>query len=326
MAFVIGLPNNRITHHAIPISPQPHDFGESLKIFICARKGRPNRSLGSVIALLLSYGLFFGNIKYVPIPPSRIDVQYMASIGCLPLEIVSRIFKLLTLEDAWSARQVCRYWRSVFDFCASGSEKVYLRGIVVTVDIICGIKSASGKVIDNHFIHGELSLDTSIDTPRDMAKWRSQRRQCEYWPGGRWRMYTIKEALTAVNLMFSNCPWNTPDILVQIDRNVDVVVGSESTETPCDDTFTLHIGRAKEILPNGRLFENHSIVAVAVPLKKLFALLVRHTRKSREVMEVFMRHYNFATQKRMTDANTVGRKKFGVCCMALRESLNGACY
>ena len=250
----------------------------------------------------------------------------MASISSLPLEIVSRIFKLLTLEDAWSARQVCRHWRSVFDFCASGSEKVYLRGIVVTVDIICGIKSASGKVIDSHFIHGELSLDTSIDNPRDMAKWSSQRRQCEYWPGGRWRRYTIKEALTAVNLMFSNCPWNTPDIVVQIDRNVDLVVGSEPTKTACDDAFTLHIGRAKETLPNGRLFENHSIVAVAVPLKKVFALLVRHTRKSREVMKVFMRHYDFATQIGRTDGNAVGGKKLGFVAWPCVNGLNGPCY
>jgi hypothetical protein len=243
----------------------------------------------------------------------------MASINSLPVEIVSRVFKLLPLEDAWSARQVCRHWRSVFDFCASGSEKVYLKGIVVTVDIICGIRSTTGKLIDSHFIHGELSLDTSTDNPRDLAKWSSKRRQCEYWPGGRWRRYTIKESLTEVKLMFSNCPWNTPDIVVQIDRNVDIVVGTEPKGV-CEDTFTLHVGRTDETLPNGRLFENHSIVAVAVPLKKVFALLVRHTRKSRQVMEMFRRHYSFAS-KGYTERKSSGQEKFEGCCMALRENL-----
>jgi F-box-like len=240
------------------------------------------------------------------------------------VEIVSRIFKLLPLEDAWSARQVCRHWRGVFDFCASGSEKVYLRGIVVTVDIICGIRSATGKVIDSHFIHGELSLDTSTDNPRDMAKWSSKRRQCEYWPGGRWRRYTIKEALTAVKLMFSNCPWNTPDIVIQIDRNVEIIVDSDP-RGGCDDTFTLLIGRANETLPNGRLFENHSIVAVAVPIKKLFPLLVRHTRKSRQVMELFRRHYNFASRRGYTEPEPEpgGQEKFQGCCTALRETFTG---
>src|SRR5277367_6196000 len=132
----------------------------------------------------------------------------MVKIQDFPLELSARVFEEMKVEDAWRSREVCRYWHQAFEFCAYGSHSVYLHGISVSVDVICGIlpkttSKAGGKFLDRHVVHGELEFDISTGARRDVAKWASQERIYEPWPGGRWRNYSIAEVLTDVELRFT---------------------------------------------------------------------------------------------------------------------------
>src|SRR5271170_3086305 len=110
----------------------------------------------------------------------------MVEIQDFPLEVFARVFEELKVEDAWRAREVCHYWLQAFEFFTYGSHSVYLHGI--SVDVICAIlhepKSKTGrKFLDRHVLQGELEFNTSGN---GVAKWASQTRRYEYWPGG-WR-------------------------------------------------------------------------------------------------------------------------------------------
>src|SRR5579862_3059781 len=119
----------------------------------------------------------------------------MVNISDFPHEIVARVFEEMDLENAWTARQVCRHWRDVFEFCAYGSNSIYMRGFSVGVDIMCAIYSGKGKVLDRHVIHGQLGFDSSKGARR-VAKWSPTEEFYEVWPGGRWRKYAICDVLT----------------------------------------------------------------------------------------------------------------------------------
>jgi len=45
----------------------------------------------------------------------------MGAISDLSVEVLARIFEELDLDDAWTAREVCRYWYSVFAYVAYDS-------------------------------------------------------------------------------------------------------------------------------------------------------------------------------------------------------------
>jgi hypothetical protein len=219
----------------------------------------------------------------------------MVTIADFPLELVARVFEELDLENAWSARQVCRHWLSVFEFCAYGSKSIYLRGICVGVDIICGILSAKGKVLDRHVIHGELNLESS-KREGAVAQWNATEGRYEVWPGGRWRQYSIGDVLTDVVLLFKNTPSNSSGTTVHLGR--DVTLSGHTTETdnikkPTEvfDDFVLSIDTLEEPSPTGRAYEKHSVRSLLTPMWKVYAFLVHNTIKHRDEMELFCRHY-----------------------------------
>ena len=223
----------------------------------------------------------------------------MVIIADFPLELVARVFEELDLENAWTARQVCHHWRDVFEFCAYGSNSIYLRGIFVSVDVICGILSAKGKVLDQHVIHGQLKFDPSMGVQR-VAKWTAEEECYEVWPGGRWRKYTIGEVLTDVNIQLSNLPSNAPDIHLELGRNVTLTTQITRRTTVTEhvekaigifDEFVISIDTLEEPSSSGRSYNKHSITNLFAPMWKIYALLVHNTKKYREEMEILRRHY-----------------------------------
>ena len=220
----------------------------------------------------------------------------MVKISDFPLEIVARVFKELDLENAWTARQVCRHWRDVFEFCAYGSKNVYLRGISVGVDIICGIHSGKGKVLDRHIIHGQLEFDSSKGVRR-LAKWSPTEECYEVWPGGRWRKYTICDVLTDVNLRISNLPSNQPDIIVNLGKDATLVgdvthgAGNAQKGMGLFSQFIISIDTLEEPSCNGRSYHKHFIAGLIAPLWQIYALIVHNSRIHRAEMEIIRRHY-----------------------------------
>jgi hypothetical protein len=223
----------------------------------------------------------------------------MVNISDFPLELVARVFEEMDLENAWTARQVCRRWRDVFEFCAYGSNSNYLQGIILGVDIICGIHSAKGKVLDQHVIHGQLISDSSKAT-RGIARWVAVEECYEIWPGGRWRKFMIGDVLTDVKLCFSNLPSNAPDIHLQLGRDVTltshITYRTEITQhrekaIGVFDEFVISIDTLEEPSPNGRSYDKHSITNLYAPLWQIYALIVHNSKKYREEMDIIRRHY-----------------------------------
>ena len=228
----------------------------------------------------------------------------MVRILDFPLEVITRVFEEMKVEDAWRAREVCRYWHRAFEFCAYGSHSVYLHGISVGVDVICGIlpeatSKARGKFLDRHIVHGELDFDASTGARRGVAKWISQDRRYEAWPGGRWRKYSIGEVLTDVELRFTGLI-GADDARIHfgtditftsrvsltngITRYVDSGVGKFSS-------FFVSIDTVSEPAMNGKVNYKHALTAFSAPMWQIYALLTQHIRLQREYEELLRRHY-----------------------------------
>ena len=220
----------------------------------------------------------------------------MVNISDFPLEVVARVFEEMDLENAWTARQVCRQWRNVFEFCAYGSNSIYLQGICVGVDIICGIHSSKGEVLDRHIIQGGLEFDSS-KAARGLTKWSPMEECYEVWPGGRWRKYAISDVLMDVNLRFSNLPSNQPDILVNLGKDAtlvgDITHGTGITQKRMGlfDQFIISIDTLEEPSCNSRSYHKHSIVGLIAPSWQIYALIVHNIRVHRTEMEIIRRHY-----------------------------------
>lgn len=229
----------------------------------------------------------------------------MVRIQDFPLEVIARVFEELKVEDAWRAREVCHYWHRAFEFCAYGPHSVYLRGISVGVDVICGIlpettSKAGGKFLDRHVVHGELEFDTSTGAPGSgVAKWVSHDKRYEAWPGGRWRSYSISEVLTDVELRFTGLV-GADDARIHfgtditftsrvsltngITRYVDSGVGKFSS-------FFVSIDTISESAVNGKMNYKHALTGFSAPMWQIYTLLARHIRLQREYEELLRRHY-----------------------------------
>lgn len=220
----------------------------------------------------------------------------MVNISDFPLEVVARVFEEMDLESVWTAREVCRHWRDVFEFCAYGSNNSYLRGISVGVDIICGIHSGKGKVLDRHVIHGHLAFDSSKGA-RQVAKWSPSEQCYEVWPGGRWRKYAICDVLTDVNLRISNLPLNQPDITLNLGKDAtlvgDVTQGTVNAQLGMGlfSQFVISIDTSEEPSCKGRSYHKHSIASLIAPSWQIYALIVHNSRVHRAEMEIIRRHY-----------------------------------
>jgi hypothetical protein len=228
----------------------------------------------------------------------------MVKIQDFPLELTARVFEEMKTEDAWRAREVCRYWHQAFEFCAYGSNSVYLHGISVSVDVICGLlpattSKAGSKFLDRHIVHGELQFDSSAGASRGFAKWVSEKRRYEAWPGGRWRQHSIGEVLTDVELRFTGLV-GADDARIHfgtditftsrvsltngITRYVDSGAGKFNAFLVSIDTLT-------EPAANGKANYKHALTAFSAPMWQIYALLARHIRSQREHEELVRRHY-----------------------------------
>ena len=223
----------------------------------------------------------------------------MVTISDFPLELVARVFEVMDLENAWAARQVCRHWRDVFEFCAYASNCNYLKGINVNVDIICGILSAKGKVLDQHVIQGRLGFGSAKGMGQ-MAKWIAEEERYEIWPGGGWRKYTINEVLMDVKLHFSHLPSNAPDIHIKLGRDVTItshipqrtkIIPPSEKAIGTSDKFVISIDTLEEPSSSGRSYYKHYISNLHAPIKQIYSLLVHNAKKYRQEMEIVRRHY-----------------------------------
>jgi len=230
------------------------------------------------------------------------------TISNLPLELLARIFEAMDLEDAWtSAREVCRRWHDVFEFCAYSSNSIYLRRILIGVDIVCEIFSAKGEVLDRQVIHGELRFNSSKgNRTGNIARWTSSSNEACYqvWPGGRWRTFSISDVLTNISLRISNFSSNAPINVhvIQLGRDVTLVgSGNDIFYTkviPHGDAspfsqFVVSVDTAEEPSFNcsGRSYRKHSITGFIAPTWKIYALLVHYSRINRAEREIIHRHY-----------------------------------
>jgi hypothetical protein len=243
----------------------------------------------------------------------------MGAICELSVEVLARIFEELDLDDAWTAREVCRYWHSVFAYVAYDSaNSVYLRETRVAVQVICGITTATGKVPDRHIIPGELAFEATHGT---MAKWSIQRgkKKHEFWPCGQWRKTVIGEALVDVRLEFSNLFISRREgdmtWLGEISLGKEVTLTGYAHRDGCKTSysyprdgkfkdFTVSIDTHAEVLCCRKSYDKHCITSLVIPKWQIYALLVHHIQIQRHFYEFQCRHYlrssNF--QKLLADA------------------------
>jgi hypothetical protein len=229
----------------------------------------------------------------------------MVKIQDFPLELTARVFEEMKVEDAWKAREVCRYWHRAFEFVAYGSSNgVYLHGISVGVDVICGLlpattSKAGDKFLDRHIVHGELQFDSSTGAPRGIAKWVSQDRRYEAWPGGRWRKYSIGEVLTDVELRFTGLV-GADDARIHFGTDITFTSRVSLTNgiTRYVDSgagkfneFLVSIDTLTETAANRKANYKHSLTSFSAPMWQIYALLARHIRSQREYEELVHRHY-----------------------------------
>lgn len=229
----------------------------------------------------------------------------MAGICDLSVEVLARIFEELDLDDAWTAREVCRYWYSVFAYVAYDSANpVYLRNSGVSVQVVCGITAATGKVPDRHIIPGELTFEPTHGT---MARWTQRGiKKHEFWPCGQWRKIAIGEALADVRLVFSTL-FVSPgagetDWLGEISLGNEVTLtgyahraGNKSCYVYKRDgkykNFTLSIDTHVEELCCRKSYDKHCITSLVVPKWQIYALLVHNIQIQRHFCEFKCRHY-----------------------------------
>ena len=220
----------------------------------------------------------------------------------LSVELVARIFEEIGVEDAWSARGVCRYWHSVFEYVAYGTAcGSYLNGVQVSVDVVCGIVSAKGEFLDRHIVHGNLAFD-SVKGGRNsmMAVLLPKERKYEFWPGGKWRKYSISDVLKDIRVQFSGIPSMDQDFQLRLGADVALartVHRRQNNTVHFDEGF----GKFKDFVVSidtlddrsccGKSFDKHCITSLVAPKWQIYALFVQHCRLQRLMMEDYYRHF-----------------------------------
>jgi hypothetical protein len=225
------------------------------------------------------------------------------TIHDLSVELVARIFEELEVEDAWSARGVCRYWHSVFEYVAYGAAcGIYLKGVQVSVDVVCAIVSAKGEFLDRHIVHGNLAFDPSKGSRSNttMTVLVPQERKYEFWPGGKWRKYTISDVLKDVKLQFSNFPSFDQDLVLGLGADVALartVTRRQNKSVHFDEgygkfkDFVVSIDTLDDRSCCGKSYDKHCITSLVAPKWQIYALLVQHSRLQRVMMEDYRRHF-----------------------------------
>lgn len=217
-----------------------------------------------------------------------------------PVEIMTKVFMEMKVEDAWEARGVCRYWHEVFDLVAYGSTQSPLTGIKVGVDAVCGITSAKGEILDKHVVHGDLILRTNGVGQQRTAQWVHEKKKYEYWPGGKWRKYNPVEVITDVKLHISGLPSRKKSVSLRL--GPDVVISGDIVRQKNTDKqtttgngkfkeFTLSIDTVQEPSYRGNVAIKHCINGFVAPKWQIYALLVKHIKTERELLERLHRHY-----------------------------------
>lgn len=257
----------------------------------------------------------------------------MAAIINFPVEIMSKVFIEMKVEDAWTARGVCRYWHDVFQLVAYGSTQSPLTGIKVGVDAVCGIKSEKGKLLDNHIVHGDLTLKTDGIGQNTTAQWVHEKKKYEYWPGGNWRKYDLVDVITDVKLHISGLPSRTKLVSLRVGNQVGIrgdIIRKEVVRKLIQngkgkfEDFSLLIDTIEEPSYYGHVTTKHCITGFDAPKWQIYALLVQHERAERELSERLHRHYaqsyhnsyNHVMTKAKVKAKTVAEPRARKICSA----------
>jgi hypothetical protein len=222
-----------------------------------------------------------------------------------PVEIVAKIFSDMDVETAWSARSVCRYWHDVFELVSYGSKESPLTGIKVGVDAVCGLTSSKGEILDQHVVNGELTFDnrkSHIVNKKHEARWERHQKKYEYWPGGRWRRYSIAETITDVKLQITGLPQRRQSVDLSLGPQVNIrePMSRRNTVTEIPERppsnhkfqdFTLHFDTTEEATYHGNTAIKHCITGFEAPKWQIYALLVHDAKTHREKTERLQRQY-----------------------------------
>jgi len=226
-----------------------------------------------------------------------------------PLEIMANIFSELPAEDAWSARRVCRYWHSAFELVSYSSSASPLNNIRIGVEAICGLTSSTtGEIIDHHVVRGDLHLQRHRPMEGNAAKWGCDKRTYEYWPGGKWRKYELGHVLTDVRLHIAGLPSQKSTVSLRLGSEVSLcgeVVGLDRAQETGENHIqqfvklgngefsdvTLLIEKVEEPFYHGRVCVKHCITGFLAPKWQIYALLVHHVKKQRELEERLRKQY-----------------------------------
>lgn len=229
----------------------------------------------------------------------------ITSIMDFPVEIVAKVFEEMDVEDAWAARGVCRYWHQVFDLVAYGSLGSPLTGIHIDVDAACGLTSPAGAIVDRHFVHGKLKFDRRQKTGTvlggaGLARWTYEKKQYEYWPGGKWRKYEIGDLLTDVRLQITGLSSPVQPVPFRLGseiglrgkvfRTEGITEYNQTGEGKFED-FVLLVDTVVEPSPCGKMYYKHSINGLVAPKWQIYALLVYYSKLQRDNLERLRRHY-----------------------------------
>ena len=221
------------------------------------------------------------------------------SIMEFPVEIIAKVFNEMDVETAWSARQVCRYWHDVFEMVSYGSKESPLTGIKVGVDAVCGLTSAQGEILDKHVVNGELTFDNkrkSTLSNQKEARWERRQKKYEYWPGGRWRRYSIADTITDVKVQITGLPHRRQSVDLSLGPKVSIRETENKTKEPSESggkfqDFTLLVDTTEEPTYHGNTAIKHCITGFEAPKWKIYALLVQDAKIQRERSEQLNRQY-----------------------------------
>lgn len=235
----------------------------------------------------------------------------MLTIWDFSVEVLARIFEEMTIEDAWTARQVCRSWYDVWGHVALRPRcPKYLADTSLSVDVLCVWRSEKGKCIDKHVISAALELETSQNTDcfdgmSSVAKWVSRgKHRFDFWPGAGWREYAISDLLTDIQVSFLQIP-TVPDFRISLGSDIGLhchVIRKHSiTEilengVGCFKDFGLSIETQEEYTENGKVHKKHRIISLVAPKWQVYALFIQHSRRQRRWEECITRHYWTSTK------------------------------
>jgi hypothetical protein len=252
-----------------------------------------------------------------------------AHIMDFPVEIVAKLFDEMDVEDAWTARGVCRYWKEVFELVAYGSKQSPLTDIRIGVDAVCAMKSVTGTVVDTHVVHGDVKFDLNNKSmgvgKKRQARWTYEKKRYEYWPGGKWRKYEIGDVLTDVKLQISGLQLREQPSPLRLGSDVgisgkvfrpDGITEYTQTGEGKFGDFVLLVDTVVEPSPCGRMYYKHCVNGLLAPKWQIYALIVHHHRSQREIVAFLEQHYvNGYTSlyRHVIAQHNVGEKKMQSC-------------